>query len=375
MLRIDELSFWEKSSYFENIDFLIIGSGIVGMSTALFLKVKYPKAKIVIIERGYLPTGASSKNAGFTCFGSPTELYDDLQHISEHQVWETFSDRYNGLKSLFELVEPESIQYDACKSWDLIASNAKNDINPNFIKYINEKALKITKVKEIYREDSAAISHFGFQHIKTAYCNSLEGGINTGLLIKSLYQKVIEADVQVIFGIEALSMENSNNNVEIFTNRGIIKSEHCIIATNGFASQWIDEDIQPARAQVLVTNPIPNLKVRGTFHYEKGYYYFRNIGDRILLGGGRNIDIKGENTANFGTTDAIQNRLKSLLRETILPNEEFNIDYTWSGIMGVGATKSPILRMLNKNTAIGVRLGGMGVALGSQVGKKLSSYF
>jgi gamma-glutamylputrescine oxidase len=170
-------------------------------------------------------------------------------------------------------------------------------------------------------------------------------------------------------------MENSNNNVEIFTNRGIIKSEHCIIATNGFASQWIDEDIQPARAQVLVTNPIPNLKVRGTFHYEKGYYYFRNIGDRILLGGGRNIDIKGENTANFGTTDAIQNRLKSLLRETILPNEEFNIDYTWSGIMGVGATKSPILRMLNKNTAIGVRVGGMGVALGSQVGKKLSSYF
>ena len=34
MLRIDELSFWEKTSYFENIDFLIIGSGIVGMSTS-----------------------------------------------------------------------------------------------------------------------------------------------------------------------------------------------------------------------------------------------------------------------------------------------------------------------------------------------------
>jgi len=43
--------------------------------------------------------------------------------------------------------------------------------------------------------------------------------------------------------------------------------------------------------------------------------------------------------------------------------------------MGVGANKSPIIKMLNKNTAIGVRLGGMGVALGSQVGKKLSSYF
>ena len=29
-----------------------------------------------------------------------------------------------------------------------------------------------------------------------------------------------------------------------------------------------------------------NLKIKGSFHYEKGYYYFRNIDNRILLGGG-----------------------------------------------------------------------------------------
>ena len=140
MLRIDELSFWEKTSYFENIDFLIIGSGIVGISTSLYLKTKYPNAKIVILERGYLPTGASSKNAGFTCFGSPTELFDDLNTMDEHQVWETFSDRYHGLKCLFDLIDPKAIEYDPCKSWDLIAKHSKNEINPEFIAYINEKA-------------------------------------------------------------------------------------------------------------------------------------------------------------------------------------------------------------------------------------------
>ena len=36
MLRIDNLSYWEKSTYLENIDFHIIGSGIVGLSTAIF---------------------------------------------------------------------------------------------------------------------------------------------------------------------------------------------------------------------------------------------------------------------------------------------------------------------------------------------------
>jgi hypothetical protein len=59
----------------------------------------------------------------------------------------------------------------------------------------------------------------------------------------------------------------------------------------------------------------------------------------------------------------------------ILPNQDFRIEYSWSGIMGVGNTKSPIVKMLNNNTAIGVRLGGMGVALGSQVGKSLANYF
>ena len=71
----------------------------------------------------------------------------------------------------------------------------------------------------------------------------------------------------------------------------------------------------------------------------------------------------------------IQKKLEELLRFTIIPNQEFSIDYAWSGIMGVGDVKSPILKMLNKNTAVGVRLGGMGVALGSQVGKSLANYF
>jgi glycine/D-amino acid oxidase-like deaminating enzyme len=375
MLRIEDLSFWEKSAYFEKIDFLIVGSGIVGMSTALFLRKKYTDAKIVIIERGYLPTGASSKNAGFTCFGSPTELYDDLKSMKENEVWETFSNRYNGLKCLFELIPPKAIDYVPCKSWDLIESGVPNEINPEFIGHINEKAKEITGVDDVYSEDHNAAKRFGFENIQTSYCNQLEGAINTGMLIQELHKKTTEAKIQVVFGVEALSMNSNTQGVELQTNKGLVSASNCIIATNGFAKQWIEEDIQPARAQVLVTNQIKDLKVNGTFHFQKGYYYFRNVGDRVLLGGGRNLDFKGETTESFETTPQIQQKLEELIRTTILPNQDFRIEYSWSGIMGVGNTKSPIVKMLNNNTAIGVRLGGMGVALGSQVGKSLANYF
>ena len=105
---------------------------------------------------------------------------------------------------------------------------------------------------------------------------------------------------------------------------------------------------------------------------EQGYYYFRNIDQRILIGGGRNLNFKTESTMEFGQTCLIQSRLESLLRNTIIPKTNFEIDYSWSGIMGIGDKKKPILKQLSTNVSCGVRLGGMGVAIGASVGKGLA---
>jgi len=375
MLRIDNLSYWEKSTYLENIDFLIIGSGIVGLSTAIFLKKKNKNYKVLVIDRGYLPTGASTKNAGFTCFGSPTELFDDLQNINELTVWDTFSNRYMGLNTLFELVQKDKIAYRECKSWDIISSKKNNDITKDFIEYINHKAYEITGVKEIYHEDKLISSKFGFEGINTSYCNKLEGGIHTGKMIQELYKKAILNNVNVLFGMNAEKLDHSAQENVIETQFGEIKAKNTIIATNGFAKKWIKDDILPARAQVIITNEIPDLKINGTFHYEKGYYYFRNVGNRVLLGGGRNLDFKGETTEEFGSSEQIRLKLLELLKNVILPKHTYEIQDSWSGIMGVGKSKSPIIKKINNNTAIGVRMGGMGVAIGAQVGKKLADLF
>lgn len=375
MLRIDNLSYWEKSTYLENIDFLIIGSGIVGLSTAIFLKKKNKNYKVLVIDRGYLPTGASTKNAGFTCFGSPTELFDDLQNMNELTVWDTFSNRYMGLNTLFELVQKDKIAYRECKSWDIISSKKNNDITKDFIEYINHKAHEITGVKEIYHEDKLISSKFGFEGINTSYCNKLEGAIHTGKMIQELYKKAILNDVNVLFGMNAEKLDHSAQENVIETQFGEIKAKNTIIATNGFAKKWIKDDILPARAQVIITSEIPDLKINGTFHYEKGYYYFRNVGNRVLLGGGRNLDFKGETTEEFGSSEQIRLKLLELLKNVILPKHTYEIQDSWSGIMGVGKSKSPIIKKINNNTAIGVRMGGMGVAIGAQVGKKLADLF
>jgi glycine/D-amino acid oxidase-like deaminating enzyme len=374
MLSFNDLSFWEKSTYLNENDFVIIGSGIVGLSTAIFLKQKYPNAKILILERGYLPTGASTKNAGFACFGSPTELFDDLQTIPEHKVWETFEMRYNGLNTLFDLVNRKSFDYEKCASWDLIQSSDQK-LPLDFIYYLNENAKRITNFENVYEEDISAVQQFGFSNIETSYKNCLEGSINTGKLIQELYKKAISLDVNVFFGIELSNYQFSEINVILDTNYGEFKTSNLIICTNGFANKIIADRVKPARAQVLITKPILNLKVKGTFHLDRGYYYFRNVGNRILLGGGRNLDFAGETTEELNTSILIQTRLNELLHNIILTSNDFEVDYSWAGIMGVGNEKTPIIEKMNNRVAIGVRMGGMGIAIGADVGKKLANLF
>lgn len=76
---MQNLSYWERETFLKNIDVLIVGSGIVGLSAALHLKEKSPSLNVVIAERWTFPFGASTKNAGFSCFGSVSELLDDLE--------------------------------------------------------------------------------------------------------------------------------------------------------------------------------------------------------------------------------------------------------------------------------------------------------
>lgn len=374
MLFFNELSFWERKEYLNEIDFVIIGAGIVGMSTAIFLKKRFPSAKITILERGYLPTGASTKNAGFACFGSPTEMFDDLQKIKEEQVWETFLLRYQGLQTLFSLVEKEKINYQPCASWDLFAENQES-ISKDFIFYLNDKTRDLIGESNVYSEDKSALRNFGFKGFQTAFKNRLEGSIDTGKLISELYKKSVEIGIQTLFGLNLESFTENNHEVSLTTNFGELKCSHLLICTNGFANKFLDIDLQPARAQVMITKPIHDLKFEGTFHFDAGYYYFRNIENRILIGGGRNLNIEGETTENFGTTDQIQDSILNLLKENILPTTAFEIDYSWSGIMGVGKEKSPIIKKVNNRVAFGVRMGGMGVAIGSEVGKKLANLF
>jgi len=365
------LSYWEIKSWLTNVDFTIVGSGIVGLNCAIQLKSKFPKANILVLERGILPQGASTKNAGFACFGSLSEIIEDLKSHTEEEVLELVNKRINGLTLLRKTLGDKTIDYKQFGGFELFAKT-NNDLYENCLsnrEYINKL------LNPIFKEDVFVLKNnsFNFKGIKEQYVfNPFEGQIDTGKMMDSLLTLAVSKGVKILNNISIESFLEDNNSVKINTNRFNFSSTNLIIATNGFASKIISEDVKPARAQVLITKPIKNLHVKGTFHLEKGYYYFRNIDNRILFGGGRNLDFKGEETMTFGQTELIQNQLEHLLKTVILPQTPFEIDMKWSGIMGIGNQKKAIVKQISTRVFCGIRLGGMGVAIGSLIGKEMA---
>jgi glycine/D-amino acid oxidase-like deaminating enzyme len=370
MLRYDQLSYWERTQYLSDQSFGIIGAGLVGMSTALSLRERFPTEKIVVIERGYLPTGASTKNAGFACFGSPTELKDDLENMPENSVWETVALRLEGLKLLQKRVGAAQMDYKNCGSWDLIGQQEAT-LEPDFLTYLNGKLKQNFGLEQVYSTDLNFQQTFGFQGYKAAYFNAYEGSIDTGKLIHTLYKLCIAADIQFLFATEVKHWVSNAQNVEVHTQHGAIVVQQLFLCNNAFAQASFPNELRPARAQVLLTKPLAH-RIKGTFHSDHGYYYFRDIGQRILLGGGRNLDFQTETTTAFEQNARIRAALIAKLTHEILPGQAFEIEQEWSGIMCVGDEKKPIIRSLNKNVHAGVRMGGMGIAIGSAVGDALS---
>ena len=377
LFKMPNLSYWEQESFFKNIDIAIIGSGIVGLTTAIYLKKTNPKVNVAIFEKGSLPMGASTRNAGFACFGSMTELLDDLQSFAEEEVFSLVKSRWAGLANLRNLVGDENLGYQPLGGFEIF----KNEEEPLFAQclskmaHFNKMASDITGQSTVYTIADHKLDGFGFKGISHIIHNTAEGQLNTGEMMRSLLTMARQLSVQFFFGITVKSINEAQNQAIIVTEQGWeIKTNIAFIATNGFAKNLLPElELKPARNQVLITEPIRNLPFEGAFHYDKGYYYFRSVVDndqhRILLGGGRNLSPESESTDEFGHTELIQNALKDLLANVILPNQKVKIDRWWSGILGVGEMKRPILKMVSPSVGVAVRLGGMGVAIGSQIGK------
>lgn len=362
-------SIWELETFYRKIDIIIIGAGFNGLWTAISIKEKFLEKSVLVLERSAIPIGASSRNAGFACFGSLTEVIADFEKMGWQKTLELVKMRVDGLQKIKNYFKPDTIDFELCGGYEIL----NDDSVLSQIDEVNENLKNITGIPETYFLSNSKIAEFGLGKTNTLIENPLEGSLHSGKLLQQLLQKCYALKIEFLFGTEVLAITETFTSVKLSTENIELETEKLVIATNAFTKKLFrDINLVPARGQILVSEPIPDLKLKGTFHYDEGFYYFRNLGNRVLLGGGRNQDFKNEETTEFSTTEFLQNHLEQFLKDVILPNQNFKIAHRWSGIMAMGNEKSPIIEKISERQITAVRLSGMGVALAPKVGELVS---
>ncbi|WP_425391896.1 NAD(P)/FAD-dependent oxidoreductase [Ekhidna sp.] len=363
-------SLWEKQSFLET-DVIVIGAGITGLSTAATLKEQSPDLRVTVLERGILPTGASTKNAGFACFGSVSELLNDIEALGADGMVSLVEKRWDGLQKTCQRLGRSMIDIQVKSGYELIFDKQSEVVNK--IGAIND-LLEDFFQEEVFKLSDDKITSFGFGQTHHLIENHLEGQLDTGKLISSLWKYCAEIGIQIHTGCEVLEIKEEASGVKVDCRDAYFSAKKVAVCTNAFTNKLLNKklDVTPGRGIVMSVIPENPLKFEGTFHYKEGYYYFRDYYGKLLYGGGRNLALEEEETTTFCINEKIKTQLISDLESIILPNQMYQVEMEWTGIMAFGETKAPIVTKVSERIAMGVRLGGMGVAIGSLVGEEVA---
>jgi len=358
-------SIWEsqllQASPEDPLDALVVGAGIVGMNAALELRSRKPKWRIALVDALPLGGGGSTRNAGFTCFGSPSELLDDWREIGPRATVDLVRMRWEGLQTLRHIWGDKALGHRACGAVEAFTDKVLFEEVMAFVPDLNEALEDVFHDTPFHAAPAESSS-------LTALCGQLrsplEGDLNTGAMIRAMQQGLDRTGVACWTGLKVANLTDAHGVWTATSGSLSVSARHVLLATNAFAQDLVEVDVHPVANQVLVSQVMPGLKLDHTVHHDRGYVYVREVEGRLLIGGGRQWDCPND--------DDVAERLTAWAQKHVVGCDPFQVAHRWKGQLGIGRSRRPEVKTFKPGLHAGVRLGGMGVAIGTTVGRMLA---
>ena len=368
-------SYWEQTTFLRSPDVVVVGAGLTGLQAALALKKSQPKCDVLVIERAPIPRGASTRNAGFACFGGPTELLADMDAYGTESTLKTVRERYAGIRALEENYAGRGIDWAKNGGYEVIDEAPVAEMVRARLPELNALLAEVTGVGETWRHQATP---YLYGSTLACFHNPFEAQLHPGKLVSLLLADCHRAGVRFLFGCEVDHLGAAAGAVTLEgAGWGSIVAKQALVTVNAFARKLLPadfpEEIRPVRNQILLSKPLPDFKLRGCYHYHEGYVYFRNVGeDRLLIGGARHRAGASSETAAFGPNGVPEAYLLEKLNQWLPGRQWTDEDFPvrWSGIIAQGDGKSPVLRYASEGVLVAGRLAGMGVALSAALARR-----
>lgn len=309
---------------------LVIGAGLAGLSMAGELARR--GADVLVVDEAAPGAGASARNAGFVL----------LAHVWEYPALRARAGAGGALAVLalarrtherIEREHGERAQHRRCGSL-MLPLAASTD----------ERA-HLERAAALLRDDGAPCEWVappdGLEGFGRALAIPEDGEVHPGLLVASLARAVPRGRIARVASIDPEART-------AVTSEGLrVRFERAIVATNAWTRTLvpeIDGILTPARAQVLVTEPLPRGALPRPCYANHGYDYFRQRRDgSLILGGRRHLRRELEATDDATTTASIQDALDAFLAAHVPFARGARVARRWAGIMGLTPDALPLV--------------------------------
>ncbi len=353
-------------------DYLIVGSGLTGLTAALRLSTS--ANTVTVIEAGEIAGGASSINGGMV---SP--------------------DVKAGIRTVFQIYGPEigrQMWDSTVRSVDLVRDLATRPgvdalVHDNGLAALGRGKRQLEGIESKvswYRENlgvdwevlagDAVGQVVGGEHFDAALFEPEGFGVHPARLAFGVAGEAVRSGAVLVDGCEAISVESAGTGHRVTTKKGAIDAGTVVLATNGYTTDRPIEEMSrlvvPVGSYIIVTEPVGTKRAEEIFPGAAMAYTRRRLlnymrrthDDRILLGGRRSLhpglDL-GESAADLR---------RALV--TYWPQlEEVPISHVWGGKLGIPFDLIPhIGRVEGAWYAMGYA--GHGVGLACQLGHELA---
>ena len=356
-------------------DYLIIGAGYTGLSTARKLSEIDNSKKIIIIDAQLAGEGGSSRNSGYLV---DTTLNDGFTSNKDIKNYKKKVKIYNlGIEAVKRYVKEYQVDCDWNDSGKYFASSKLED---------EEKAKSFSNLltnlnfgnKILYKEDLKKNLGTSFYSIGV-YTN---GGIllNPAKLVRSMIDTLPE-NIELFENTQLFNWKTRNHKIECqFKNNKIITNK-IIFCNNGFLrSLNIKKNYSfPITLTASMTRPLSDKEFQSIGSpLEWGVLPIRPMGATIRLTKDRRILIR--NTAEIRNPNLMnENDLNKRVKlhnsgiKKRFPNLPNNlIEDSWSGIVCRSGNSSQIFEKIDKNIYVAGCYNGSGIGVGTLFGEQIA---
>ena len=356
-------------------DYLIIGAGYTGLSTARKLSQIDNSKKIIIVDAQLAGEGGSSRNSGYLV---DTTLNDGLTSNNDLENYKKKVKIYSlGIKAVKKYVREYQVDCDWNECGKYFASSSIEDESKakSFSNLLNELNYKN---KILFKDELKKKLGTSFYNVGIF----TSGGIllNPGKLVRSMINTLPE-NVELYENSQLLNWKKNNGKIICSFLNNKIETKKIIFCVNGFLSSLNVKKKYcfPITLTASMTRPLNSKEFEDIGSpNEWGVLPIKPMGATIRLTKDKRILIR--NTAelknsNYMKPNDLKNRIKlhKLGIKKRFPNLPENIiENSWSGIVCRSGNSSQIFEKLDDCIYVAGCYNGSGIGVGTLFGEQIA---